>query len=100
MSIVTGQIGSVKESKKEHQPASTEVPVTLPPNAKKRKLEEATPGTATERAITDDSKADYMIYTIRSSETSDVVAVLIEAKTTHHARFKHALAQVSSQFSW
>jgi len=72
MSIVTGQIGSVKESKKEHQPASTEVPVTLPPNAKKRKLEEATPGTATERAITDDSKADYMIYTIRSSETSDV----------------------------
>jgi len=100
MSIVIGQIGSVKESKKELQPATSEIPVTLPPNAKKRKLEEANPGTATESAITDDSKAVYMIYTIRSFETSDVVAVLIKAKTTHHARFKHGLAHVSSQFSW
>lgn len=66
MSIIIGQIGSVKESKKELQPTTTEVPVTPPPNTKKRKLEETTPGTATESAITDDSKADYMIYTIRS----------------------------------
>ena len=52
------------------------------------------------KTITNESKCDYIIYTIRNPFTEEVVAVLIQTKTTLHRKFKHAVAQVSpSNFS-
>ena len=54
----------------------------------------ASPGTATMEAVTDESRCDYIIYTLRDKPSNDVTAVLIEAKTTSHSAFKHCVAQV------
>lgn len=47
------------------------------------------PGTSTYKAISDDSKCDYIVYMIRSE--GKVIAVLVEAKATWH----YSPAQVS-----
>lgn len=52
-----------------------------------------TPRTSTALAVAPDSKCDYIVYTLRDDQ-SEVVAVLIETKTTKHPRFRHAIAQV------
>lgn len=52
------------------------------------------PGTATMEAVTDESRCDYIIYTLRETPSEDVTAVLIETKTTSHSAFKHCVAQV------
>ena len=56
-----------------------------------------TPGRTTAQAVTPQSKCDYSVYTMRNNSSfNEVVAVLIEAKTTQHPRFKHTIAQVTS----
>ena len=50
---------------------------------------------ATAQAVSADSKCDYIVYTMRDQK-NEVVAVLIEKKTTHHPWFKHAIAEVTS----
>ena len=52
-----------------------------------------TPGHSTAEAVTPDSK---YVYTVRKDSNDEVVAVLIETKTTQHPKFKHAVAQVTS----
>ena len=54
-----------------------------------------TPGTITQSHVSDESIADYSVYTIKNKNDS-VVAVLVETKLTFHSKFKHALAQVCS----
>jgi len=54
-----------------------------------------TPGHVTARAVSADSRCDYIVYTMRD-HWDDVVAVLIETKMTHHSKFHHAIAQVTS----
>ena len=54
----------------------------------------ASPGTATMEAVTDESRCDYIIYTLREKPSNYVTAILIEAKTTSHSAFKHCVAQV------
>jgi len=51
------------------------------------------PGTSTYKAISDDSKCDYIVYMIRSE--GKVIAVLVEAKAAWHSLFQHSPAQVS-----
>ena len=52
-----------------------------------------TPGTNTRQSISDNSRADYSIYTIRR-EGKTILAVLLEAKLTSHRTFCHAVGQV------
>ena len=66
---------------------------TPPPS---QPLAAATPGRSTASAISQESKVDYIIYTLREKETNEVVAVLIETKTMFHPRLKHTIAQVRS----
>ncbi len=53
--------------------------------------QQITPGRFAESAVSDDSRCDYTIYTVR---TKEVVSGLSETKTTKHPLFKHAIAQV------
>ena len=50
-----------------------------------------TPGQRITSAISDASKVDYVLYTLRDSSNA---AVAIMTKTTWHPYFKHTLAQV------
>ena len=91
---------TVKESMRDQIVASnlqTETSSTTPKRQTRASgpSDPKTPGTSTRDSITDDSKCDYIIYTVRDAD-SHVVAVLIEAKTTMHINFKHCVAQVIS----
>jgi len=57
--------------------------------------DQGTSSDTTAQAVTADSKCDYIVYTMRD-HVNEVVAVLIEMKTTRHSKFKHAIAQVTS----
>ena len=55
----------------------------------------STPGHIVAEAVSAESRCDYIVYTIRDSR-GYVVAVLIETKMTHHSKFQHVIAQVTS----
>jgi hypothetical protein len=61
-----------------------------------RKEADVEPLTPPAEAVTPDSRCDYIVYTVRKESSDEVVAVLIETKTTQHPKFKHAVAQVTS----
>ena len=52
-----------------------------------------TPGRSTADSISRGSQSDYTCYTVRTTD-DEIVAVLIETKTTKHPKFKQAVAQV------
>ena len=49
-------------------------------------------GTMAAKNVSDTSRADYSIYSIAAG--GPVLAVILEAKTTQHPKFTHALGQV------
>ena len=53
-------------------------------------------GKAPTAQLTPDSKCDYIVYTVKDRVSAEVVAVLIETKTTQHPKFIHAVAQETS----
>jgi hypothetical protein len=75
-----------------------EVERTTPPPVAEQETHttQPTPGRSTAEAVTPDSRCDYIVYTVRKESSDEVVAVLIETKTTQHPKFKHAVAQVTS----
>ena len=76
-------------------PGPSSLQDTLSPlRTRSETLPVGTPGHSTAEAVTPDSRCDYIVYTVRNN--SEVVAVLIETKTTQHPKFKHAVAQVTS----
>ena len=56
------------------------------------RLTATTPGTMAAKNVSDTSRADYSIYSIAAG--GPVLAVILEAKTTQHPKFTHALGQV------
>lgn len=62
-------------------------------------VDSRTPGSKVSGNIFGGSRADYSIYTIKNHNEA-VMALLMEAKMTFHSKFKHAVAQVKSQFSF
>ena len=62
------------------------------PAPSKSRSQPATPNTKTREAVSTESRADYTCYTIRSSNTREVISVVIEAKMDKRAT--HAVAQV------
>ena len=93
---------SLEESIKHHKDelsdssAVASTAPSTPPNSKRVKLVTATdtPGRIVSQRVSDESKADYSVYTIKTAK-DDVIAVLMEAKVTTNQGFKNALAQVS-----
>ena len=55
-------------------------------------LPASTPGHTTCDNISEGSRADYTVYTMKKG--GNVVAVLMEAKLTSHSKYQHALGQV------
>ena len=77
-------------------PSPTNAGPSTPPGPSTRsRLQnlQGTPGTIAQSHVSDDSIADYSVYTIKNKEDS-VVAVLVETKFTSNSKFEHALAQV------
>jgi len=66
-----------------------------PPRTQTRPSISGTPGHIIAEAVSAESRCDYIIYIMRNYR-GDVVAVLIETKMTHHSKFQHAIAQVTS----
>ena len=54
------------------------------------------PGSSAVSSVTDDSKCDYVVYTLKGDKQGGIVVVLMEAKTTSHTSFTDAVAQVTS----
>lgn len=52
----------------------------------------SSPGGSTRAGITNASKCDYTVYMVRKD--SEVVAILVEAKSTRYKIFQHIMAQV------
>ena len=88
---------TVKHSREEAKPTSDALLYTQKKG--KAPAPQLSPGRSTASAVTPDSKCDYIVYTVRERVTMEVVAVLIETKTTQHPKFSHAVAQVTSLVS-
>ena len=89
---------TVKESLEDIDGTSTSTPSTpCQATRSQSKTMQQTPGTSTNTAITDESRCDYIVYTIRNS-LNEVIAVLVETKMRSHKNFQHAVAQVSLHF--
>ena len=86
---------TVKHSREEVESTSDTLMYTPTPKGK-APAAQLTPGSSTASAVTPDSKCDYIVYTVKDRVTTEVVAVLIETKTTQHPKFIHAVAQVTS----
>ena len=86
----------LEETVKHHSRAEAQSTLPSTPMRMKGVSQPLTPGHSTARAVTPDSRCDYIVYTLREQVINEVVAVLIETKTTQHPKFRHAVAQVTS----
>ena len=79
----------LEETVKHHSRAEAQSTLPSTPMRMKGMSQPLTPGHSTARAVTPDSRCDYIVYTLREQVINEVVA-------TQHPKFRHAVAQVTS----
>ena len=83
---------SVKQQKKQHPDSS--VLLSTSPSTPPPKPDIHAPGHVVTQRVSEESKVEYSVYTVRDYQNK-VVAVVMQAKLTKNPSFKDVLAQVS-----